>query len=185
MKLSKSLMLGATLGIMLTANTLYAKSETTAKPTLTSQEIGTLATIATIDKGEILISIVALNKKDNSILTDFAKMMVDQHGANLTQILDMVDSAHAKSLSSSEAEKLAADGKKALLTVGELPGGDQFNKAYVDAMVSGHQAALNLIDHSLMKTAKSEDMKKFLTDTRATVADHLEHAKKLQEKMKA
>jgi len=33
--------------------------------------------------------------------------------------------------------------------------------------------------------AKSEEMKKFLTDTRAAVAMHLEHAKKLQAEMKA
>lgn len=44
---------------------------------------------------------------------------------------------------------------------------------------------LDLIDKKLMPTAKSDEMKKFITDTRAVVAEHLEHAKKLQADLKS
>ena len=63
--------------------------------------------------------------------------------------------------------------------------GDEYNKAYVDAMVAGHEQALKLIDNNLLKNAKNSDLKSFMTDTRAAVSHHLDEAKKLQEKMKA
>lgn len=151
---------------------------------VTSAETGTLSTIATIDKNEILVSIVAANKNVPSNIADLAKMMVDQHSANLTKIFDMAKSLNIPTLSGGDSEKLAADGKKLLMTIGGLEG-DAFNKAYVDAMVKGHAAALELIDKHLMKTAKTEEMKKFMTDTRAVVEQHLEHAKKVQDEMKS
>lgn len=177
MKLSKSLMLAASLAIVL-ANPIFA-----AQTKMTSAEIGTLATIAAIDKNEILVSVVATSKKVSSDVADFANMMIKQHGSNLNDILEMAGAMHVASLTGGEADKMAAAGKKDMMTLGALDG-DKFDAAYINAMVSGHTGALNLIDKQLMKTAKSDEMKKFLTDTRAVVAEHLEHAKKIQADMK-
>ena len=175
MKLSK-LMLGASLAVAL-ANPVFAQTK------MTSGEIGTLATIAAIDKNEILVSVVATNKKVSSDVADFANMMIKQHGDNLNQILEMAGTMHVAALTGGEADKMATAGRKDMMTLGALDG-DKFGVAYVNAMVSGHEGALNLIDKQLMKTAKSDEMKKFLTDTRAAVVTHLEHAKKLQADMK-
>ncbi len=147
--------------------------------TLTSAEIGSLATIAAIDKLEILLGVIASNKKTSSGVADFAKMMIDQHGSNLTQLLEMVNNMHASSLKGGASEDIHTQGMKAMMMLGGLQG-DAFDKAYVDAMVKGHQAALDMIDQKLMKTATSDDVKKFLTDTRAAVVQHLDAAKKLQ-----
>jgi putative membrane protein len=173
MNRTKSLMLSTTLAMLITSP-LYATSS------LTSAEIGTLATVAAIDKNEILVSVVATNKKTDAGVADFAKMMIDQHGSNLTQILEMAHNLHASSLAGSEAESISAQGKKDIMTLGALQG-SEFDRAYVNAMVKGHQGALDLINNKLMKTAKSEEMKKFLSDTKAAVEHHLEDAKKLQE----
>jgi len=178
MKLAKSLVLGLTLSAAL-ATSAYAD-----KSVLTPAEIKTLATVATIDNSEILISVVALNKTNNSGVTNLAQMMVTQHGSNLTQVLGMPKNSAplAFALSHGTAEKLVLDTNKDLTNLGALQG-DQFDHAYVDAMVSGHATALHLIDTQLMKTATSADMKKFMTDTRAAVVNHLNAAKALQEKM--
>src|ERR1700752_794206 len=104
-------MLSATLLVILATNPLYAKT-TTDKSTLTSAEIGTLATIAAIDKTEILLGVVASNKKVDPGVTDFAQMMINQHGSNLTQIIEMADAQHVNQLTGGAADKLAADGKK-------------------------------------------------------------------------
>lgn len=178
MKLSKSLLLGISLAT-LSLSTFAADQ---AKQ-LTSAEKSTLATIAAIDKNEILLGIIAENKKVNSSVDDFAKMMIDQHGGNLTQILEIENQFKSDSLSSGEADMLAKQGKQDLMKLGALQGND-FSQAYADAMVKGHEAALKLINDKLMKTAKSEEVKKFLTDTRSAVENHLEHAKKLQEELK-
>lgn len=183
MKLSH-VMIGTTLSLTIIMTPAYAENAAANTAKLTTAEQSTLATIATIDATEILVSEVALNKKNNSDVTDLAKMMVDQHGSNLTQILTMAGDSHAKlPLSDGEAAKLTANGKKDMMALGALQG-EQFDKAYANAMVTGHEGVLKLIDTKLMKTAKSEEMKKFMTDTRAAVAEHLEHAKKVQEALK-
>lgn len=178
MKFSKSLLSLVVLGTFIIHPAYAAKQPAT----MTSAEVGTLATVAAIDKNEILVAVVALNKKLNSDINDFANMMVEQHGGNLTQILSLINNAHP--LTSAEADKLSAEGKKDLMKLGAM-NGDDFAKAYVDAMVKGHEAALKLIDTELMKTATTDNVKKFLTDTRSAVATHLEHAKNLQDKLKS
>ena len=178
MKLSRTL-LSLSIALIVTASPIYA-----ASTTLTAGERASLASIAAIDKGEILLSIVASNKKPSSGVADFAKMMIDQHGSNLTQILEMANNLHAFPLIGGNAEKLKEQGAKEMMALSGLQG-EQFDKAYVDAMVKGHQGALDLISQHLMKTAKHEEIKKFLTDTQTVVEHHLEDAKKLQAEMKS
>lgn len=178
--MKKNLILGTLLAAALTS-TAYAENTHSA---LDSAEKGSLASIAVIDKNEILVSVVAENKKVDSAVMDYAKMMIDQHGSNLTQILEMENTLKTGQLTGGEAEKLAAEGKALMMKLGALQGND-FAHAYANAMVKGHEAALHLIDTELLKTAKSEEIKKFITDTRAVVATHLEHAKQLQDKLKS
>lgn len=188
MNLSKSLLLGTVIAtVTLAINPSYAqpakhKPAAPAPAASANTDMSILATVATVDKGEILISSVAAAKKVNSDVTDFAEMMIKQHSENLNQILEMVNNPHGN-FTSAEAEKLYAQGKKSMLELGALKG-DEFAKAYANAMVKGHEAALNLIDQQLLKSAKTEQVKTFLTDTRAVVAEHLEHAKKLQDEVK-
>jgi putative membrane protein len=179
MRLSKLFILSMSAAGLLAMNPVLAKH---ADASVSAAEVGSLAIIATVDKTEIIAGVVAVNKKTTSGVADFAKMMIDQHGSNLTQLLELVNELHIKALAGSEAEALSAQGKKDLMKLGALKGTD-FDVAYVSAMVTGHQAVLDLIDNHLMKTAKTESVKTFLTETRAAVAEHLEHAKKLQEEM--
>ncbi|OGT30818.1 MAG: hypothetical protein A3E87_07565 [Gammaproteobacteria bacterium RIFCSPHIGHO2_12_FULL_35_23] len=114
----------------------------------------------------------------------FAKMMITQHSNNLTQILSMANNPNALAiaLSNGSANGLLSQGNEGLTTLGALQG-SLFDQAYVNAMVTGHKDALNLIDTKLMKTASSAEMKQFLTSTRAVVVQHLEHAQALQQKI--
>ena len=159
-----------------------ATSLTANAQALNSDEKNTLATIAAIDKAEILVSVVAENKKVDSDVTDYAKMMVSQHGNNLTQILNMDSQSKAGALSSSQADQITQQSKQDLMKLGALQGKD-FSIAYANAMVKGHEGALKLINDKLMKTAQSDEMKNFLTSTRSVVEQHLEHAKKLQSQL--
>ncbi|KTD55558.1 hypothetical protein Lsan_3110 [Legionella santicrucis] len=149
-----------------------------------SDEINILADIAVIDKTEILLAVIASNKKASADVMDFAKMMIDQHGSNLTQVLEIANSVHLKSLSSNASNKLTTEGNEIMMKLGGLQG-EQFDKAYIDGMVKGHQAALELIDNQLMKKAKTESIKNFLSNTRDAVVQHLDKAKKLQENVKS
>lgn len=188
MNLSKNLIVAIAYTITLMSPFLntnaFAESANAKVMGITSDEINVLADIAAINKTEILLATIASNKQTSSDVKDLASLMMNQHGSNLTQLLELANSFHLQSLSSSESKKLTEEGNQGMMKLGGLQG-DQFDKAYVDAMVKGHQAALNLIDNHLMKAAKTESIKKFLSDTRTAVAQHLEHAKKLQENMKS
>ncbi len=183
MKLSKNIILAlayASMNFFLNAPAFAASNA--QEDGIQSGDINILADIAAIDKTEILLATIASNKNLNKEVLSFAKLMIVQHGANLTQLLDMVHHFHLASLNSSESNQLSAEGNQGMMTLGGLQG-DQFAKEYINAMVKGHQAALDLIDNQLMKTAKTESIKKFLSDTRVAVVQHLEHAQKLQKDM--
>lgn len=191
----KLLTLASSLALTLAISPVYASathptpmtSKTAAPATsmkITPAEIGTLSTIAAIDKAEIIVAVVASNKKPSSDVADYAKMMIEMHGDNLTQILEMANTLHALPLKGGETDMIQSSNAKDTAALAALSG-DQFDKAYIDAMVKGHQGALNLIDTKLMKTAKSDEIKKFVTDTRAVVVQHLDAAKKIQDSMKS
>lgn len=180
MKFTKFLAMSCALALC----TLSHVSAATNNSTINAKEIGSLATVAAIDKNEILVSIIAKNKNVDSSVEELAQMMIDQHGDNLTHIFEMVaNDIPSHTLMGGISEKLTSDGKKEMITLSSLQG-KEFEKAYVNAMVKGHEAALKLIDDHLLKTAKTESVVKFLTDTKTAVETHLEHAKKLQDQMK-
>jgi putative membrane protein len=163
------------------AKTMAATTTTTTKAT--AAEIASMGTIAAIDKSEILLSVIATHKDATSAVADYAKMMIDMHGANLTQILEMAHENNVKPTMNAEMEKIKSQSMQEMMNLGGLKG-KEFDKAYIDTMVKGHEAALKLIDTQLMKTAKSEEVKKFLTETRTVVEQHLTDAKKIQADMK-
>lgn len=150
--------------------------------TLTSSEQQTLATVAQIDKNEIVLATLVLNKHCPASVVSLAKMMINQHGANLNQIMEMAGQAHVSALSSDKADAFAVDLNHALLSLGAL-NGKAFDKAYVDAMVSGHEGALKLIHDQLMETATTPEMKAFMTATQKAVQMHLVHAEAAQKSL--
>lgn len=186
MKLLKALSFVSVMSVLFMINPLYAQADTNQVKSMkiTPAEKASLATIAAIDKMEIMVSVVANNKKPTSGVADFAQMMIDQHGSNLTEILVMANRYNAIPLVSPTEMQTVKEGARELIKLGGLDG-QQFDKAYVDMMVKGHEGALKLIDDKLLKTAKTEEIKQFITNTRAVVAQHLEHAKALQAKMQS
>lgn len=172
----------ATAMLILFASTSFSANQMNANPSMMDQ--GVLATIATIDKNEILLAVVALNKGVTQNVANFAKMMITQHGSNLTYVLKMANQSKMTMLTSALATKLQAAGEKGMLMLGGLQG-KQFDMAYINAMVNGHQDALNLINQQLMKEAKSKETQMFLENTKKTVENHLAAAKKVQQELKS
>jgi len=172
------------LGCALVISSVFWSSHSLAAPAASAGEVAILSDIAAINKNEILLGDIAANKKSSADVLDFAKMMLEQHGNNLTQVLELANTLQVKALNSGDASKMAAKGNEAMLKLGGLQG-EQFDKAYIDAMVKGHEEALKLIDDQLMKQAKTESVKTFLSNTRAAVVQHLEKAKQIQGQAKS
>jgi putative membrane protein len=148
-----------------------------------STSAGILSTIITIDQNEILAAVQALNSDTSSDVTDFANMMLKDHGKNLTEALALANKIHALPINPNPSD-MHNQGSKELVTLGGEEG-KEYEKAYVAAMVKGHTGALKLITDKFLKTAKNDDLKTFLTNTKEAVAHHLEEAKKLQDSMKS
>lgn len=176
------------IGIVLATTTMAATSVVATKAAtasaITSAEINTLATVAAIDKDEILLGVIALNKHAPNNINQFADMMINQHGANLTEIMQLTHQFHISSLTTQMSNHFIAAGNKEQIKLGGLTG-EQFDKAYVNAAVTDHKGGLHLIDTKLMQTATTPAIKKFMIATRATVAMHLRHAEAMQQKMNA
>ncbi|MNU05849.1 hypothetical protein D3C72_2508040 [compost metagenome] len=61
--------------------------------------------------------------------------------------------------------------------------GADFDKAYVDAMVSGHKSTLKLMEDEA-KDGKDADLKSFATKTAPIVQSHLVMINKINDSMK-
>ena len=152
-----------------------AKSDVTKDSSATK----TLSAIIALDQSEVMTSIDASHKKSSEDVADFAKMMIEDHGKNFSDALELANKIHALPLSNNT--EIAGKEMKELTTLGSLDG-DEFDHAYIDAMVKGHSAALTLVEEKL-KSAKDDDLKSFLSSTKDAISHHLDEAKNLQDKI--
>lgn len=133
--------------------------------------------LLTVDEGEIEASEVAVKKAKTKEVIEFAKMMVKHHRANKKVTRDLIKftDRDASDLSKSAKED-AKTAKKQL----KQENRDTFDRAYVQQQIDRHQKALNLLDASLMPSAKTDSMRTHLQKTRETVSIHLTEAQSLK-----
>jgi len=110
--------------------------------------------------------------------TAFAKRMVEQHSDNNGATKELARKLGRDPEENSEARALRQKGESELA---DLAAQDDraFERAYVDAMIEGHEAVLKLIDEKLLPAARDGELRRHLEETRRHVAEHLEEARKL------
>lgn len=159
-----------------------ANAATARAAAITPAEISTLATVSAIDQDEILLGVITLHKTVPNDVKKLGQMMVDQHGANLAEIMQMAHQFHIGSLNSPMSQPFLMAAQQDMRKLGAL-NGKSYSLAYVNAMVNGHEAALHLIDTKLMKTATTPELKAFMVATRKAVAMHLACALKVKKEL--
>jgi putative membrane protein len=139
--------------------------------------------LAAANNGEIEAANLAQQKSVNQNVKTFADNMIKDH----TQ-MQMDAQALATKLSITPADsnistdlKSGADKEMEKLRTVEGP---EFDKAYAAAQVADHTKVLSLIDKKLLPSAKNEEVKTMLQKARPTIAEHLEHAKTLEARLK-
>jgi putative membrane protein len=135
--------------------------------------------LMTVDEGEIDAGELAEDKAQSPEVKDFAKMMITQHKQNKKDTKGLAEHNKLDAKKSDLMKQIEQDNKSAKRSLKEAEG-KNFDKTYVDAMVAGHEKALQLLDNSLLPAAQNTDLRNHLTKTREAVAMHLDHAKKLQ-----
>ncbi|MBW3549425.1 MAG: DUF4142 domain-containing protein [Proteobacteria bacterium] len=138
-----------------------------------------LAAVAMIDMNEIKAAMQAKTKNLSPPVMEYANMLHQEHGMNISQTLQTGQQAGVTPVITSEVSALSKKGAEMLAPLAALEG-EAFERGYLDAMVKGHTDALAKLDNELMQAADNEAVTSHLTKTRQVVADHLAKAKELQ-----
>ncbi|WP_037494113.1 DUF4142 domain-containing protein [Sphingobacterium deserti] len=134
-------------------------------------------TAAIAGMAEVQMSELAQQHASHAKVKEFANMMVTDHSranAELKQIAGSKNLMLPEKLDKAHMDKL---------TMLKSKKGAEFDKAYVMAMVEGHEKTVALMEQGSM-SLKDADLKKFATKTTPVVKSHLEAIKKIKSEMK-
>lgn len=134
----------------------------------------------TIDKGEIAAAQEAKNKQASPAVNGYAKYLIDQHQRNLEELTQLAKQLGLEPKDSAISKTLSTDGENDLKKLHKLQG-KEFDKAFIDAMVKGHQGGLEVVDTKLLLQAKNPQLKSFVEQFRKMVSNHLEEGLKIQQ----
>jgi putative membrane protein len=126
---------------------------------------------------EVMLAQLALKNTTNDKIKDFANMMVKDH-SNADDTLMAI----AKTKNITLPMTCSADDQKEMDKLSKKSGGD-FDKAYVEAMISGHKDALKLFQGEA-KNGTDPDLKAFAAKVAPTVQMHLDAINKIHDSMK-
>ena len=136
-----------------------------------------LVAAAETDLMEIELGKLALKKSTNPKVKELANMMIDQHTKASTA---------TKSLASKKQIALPAaltdKGKEAYDDLDKKTGKD-FDEAYANKMVDGHEDAISKIKDA-SEHAKDAEIRQWAADMLPALNTHLEHSKMLQDQIK-
>jgi len=137
-----------------------------------------LVDAAEVDLKEIELGKLAETKSTNADVKALAKMMIDAHTKA---------SADTKALAAKKGITLPAaltdKGEDARKDLNDKTGKD-FDKAYTDAMVDGHEKTIKEIEKASEK-AKDPDVRMWAAKMLPELRKHLEHSKMAKEKVDA
>jgi putative membrane protein len=133
--------------------------------------------VADVGMTEVKLGQMAQDKGTNQRVKDFGGMMVKDHTAAGDEL---------KNLASQKNVTLPAtvgnDHQKKIDDLNKKSGRD-FDKAYIDAMVDGHQATVNDFEKA-SKNTKDADVKSWLDKTLPTLKMHLDSARAIKKALK-
>jgi len=137
-----------------------------------------LVAAAEVDMKEIELGKLAQTKSTNADVKALAKMMIDAHTKSLA---DLKATAAKKNISLPES--FTEKGQDAYKDLNDKSGHD-FDKAYADKMVDGHEKMIDKMEKASEK-ATDADIRMWAANMLPELRKHLEHAKMTKEKVDA
>jgi putative membrane protein len=157
-------------------DTTLANDTTTSAKTMIAVDEPTssfMVKVADVGMTEVKLGHVAEAKSTNKRVKDFAAMMVKDHSAAGDELKSL---ASRKNVTLPTA--VGDDHQKKIDDLSKKSGKD-FDKAYIDAMVDGHQATVNDFEKASNNT-KDPDVKAWVDKTLPTIKMHLDSAKAIK-----
>ena len=133
--------------------------------------------VADVGMTEVKLGGIAQEKASNRRVKDFGQMMTRDHtkaGDELKSLARRKNVTLPDSIGSDHSKKIADLSKKI---------GKDFDKAYIDMMVDGHQSTVNDFEKASNNT-KDPDVKAWVDNTLPTLKMHLDSAKAIQKAVK-
>lgn len=163
-----------------------AKTDSTANTSATANnnswtDAQILAFASAANKGEIAEGKLAESKATNPKVKAFARQMVADHSAMLTQ-----GNAFAKKnnitpdSSKSDVQDLQKDSQKEMQDLTSNAKGADWDKNFVDKEIDGHQKVLQTLQQAQNSTQNAQ-LKDMLTKATAKVQEHLQKAQALKD----
>jgi putative membrane protein len=146
---------------------------TGANPSGELRQRQALGVLAAINQAEINAGQLALARGQNAATRQYAQTMIQEHTQNQTLL-----EAWQPDKRSAPAQAKAAEALAEAATLVKQQGA-AFDAAYLNAMVTDHRKALDTLDTMIIPAATRADLRTFLKETRAHVADHLARAERL------
>ena len=134
-----------------------------------------------VNNSEVTLGQLAQRKAKNAAVRAFASKMVKHHEQALREQAKLVKKFNVTPADSPTAASLKTDGEKTLQSL-EASDAASFDALYVKSQVDGHQKALDLLDTSLIPSAKTPEVAEALRKGRMMVAQHLDEARALPTK---
>lgn len=126
---------------------------------------------------EVALGKLAAGKTADAKIKDFANMMVTDHGKANDELKGIVQTKNITLPAALDAEHQAKSDSLSKLS------GKDFDKAYLAAMVEGHQKTLALMQGEAAN-GKDNELKAFAAKTAPVVKMHLDAITKIQSSMK-
>lgn len=146
---------------------------------LTTDEASSSFLVKAADGGmaEVDLGKLAQEKSNNSKVKEFADMMVHDHSIVNDQVKALAAQRNVTLPSS-----VGDDHKKTMDDLAKKTGKD-FDKAYIDDMVSGHKKVLDMFQDA-SKNVKDTEVKTLIDNTIPKIQMHLDNAEAIQKALK-
>ena len=139
--------------------------------------IVTTANTIDVDSGKL-----AQTKAASKDVKDYAKMMVNDHTSSNKEAMALAKKLGVQPKDNETSKSLKTSANETMKSLKGLKGAE-FDKAYMAQEVAFHQKVLDTINNTLEPSAKNPDLKAQIIKTKPVIEAHLEHAKKVQEKV--
>jgi putative membrane protein len=155
---------------------------TTGATVTTMNDAQILEVIHAANEGEIAQARLAQQRATDPRVQRFAAMMIADHTDADQQVSELASKDGLVMSVSAASGAIQTSGAQA---GDDLLGktGAAFDAAYVETQINEHQALLDTIDRTLTTNATKDDVRGLLHTVRARVAEHLEHAKRVESQL--
>jgi len=140
-----------------------------------------LAFASTANKGEIAEGKLAETKATNAKVKAFARQMVADHTAMLTEGNSFAKKNNiAPDSTKSDVQDLSKDAQSEMQDLTSKAKGKDWDKDFIDKEIDGHQKVLKTLQQAQNST-QNPQLKDILTKATAKVQDHLQKAQALKD----